>query len=168
MLCIYIILKLLWRILFSGIMMSRFENQPTFQMNMLLHSSGSKYKSSKKPSWEPCMSHVFTLVTFLGSTLKIEAICCFETSVAFQRTTWFYIQEDGTLRNHRCGSTKSYLNIYFNVLLQNAWVIYELWYLTEKGDWKKFICLAFNIQSSLSQTFSLGKHTRTFTYAHTV
>jgi hypothetical protein len=34
--------------------------------------------------------------------LKVEATCSPETSVDFQWTTWCYIPEDRTLRNHRC------------------------------------------------------------------
>jgi hypothetical protein len=43
-----------------------------------------------------------------SSTLKMEAICSFETSVEFQRTTRRYIPEDSTLHNHRCETLKSY------------------------------------------------------------
>jgi hypothetical protein len=39
----------------------------------------------------------------------MEAICIFETSVNFQRTTWRYIPEDITLHNHRCDDLKSYV-----------------------------------------------------------
>jgi hypothetical protein len=39
----------------------------------------------------------------------MEAICSFETSVDFQRTTLRYIPEDtSTLHNHRCENLKSY------------------------------------------------------------
>jgi hypothetical protein len=38
----------------------------------------------------------------------MEAICSSETSFDFQRTTRRYIQEDGTLHNHRCENLKSY------------------------------------------------------------
>jgi hypothetical protein len=36
------------------------------------------------------------------STLKMEAIYCYETSIDFQRTTWHYIPKDRTLHNHCC------------------------------------------------------------------
>jgi hypothetical protein len=42
------------------------------------------------------------------STLKMEAICSSETSVASQQTTRRHIPEDDTLHNHRCESLKSY------------------------------------------------------------
>jgi hypothetical protein len=38
----------------------------------------------------------------------MEAICCSETSVDFQRTTRRYIPEDITLHNHRCENLKFY------------------------------------------------------------
>jgi hypothetical protein len=38
----------------------------------------------------------------------MEAICSSETSVDSQRTTWRYIQEYGTLHNHRCENLKPY------------------------------------------------------------
>jgi hypothetical protein len=41
-------------------------------------------------------------------TLKMGTICFSETSVDFHRTTWPYIPEDRTLRNHRCENLKSY------------------------------------------------------------
>jgi hypothetical protein len=40
----------------------------------------------------------------------MEAICSSETSVDTQRTARRYIQEDGTLHNHRCENLKSYLD----------------------------------------------------------
>jgi hypothetical protein len=46
----------------------------------------------------------FTLVSCLAysSTLKMEAICCSETSVDFQWTTWRYMPEVSTLNKTRC------------------------------------------------------------------
>jgi hypothetical protein len=38
----------------------------------------------------------------------MEAICCSETTVDFQRNTRRYIPEDGTRHNHRCENLKSY------------------------------------------------------------
>jgi hypothetical protein len=43
-----------------------------------------------------------------SSTLKMEAICSFETSVETQRTTRRHIPEDDILPNHRCENLKSY------------------------------------------------------------
>jgi hypothetical protein len=43
-----------------------------------------------------------------SSTLKMEAICSFETSVGFQRTTRRYIPEDRTLYNRRRENLRSY------------------------------------------------------------
>jgi hypothetical protein len=49
------------------------------------------------------------LFTFAYSkTVKMQATCSTETSVAFQRTTWRYIAEDGTHHNHRGESLNSY------------------------------------------------------------
>jgi hypothetical protein len=45
----------------------------------------------------------------LFSTLKMEAICSSETSVATQETTWRHIPEDDTLHNQRCENLKSYI-----------------------------------------------------------
>jgi hypothetical protein len=41
------------------------------------------------------------------STLKIEAICSFETSLDFHRTTRHCIPEDRTLHSHRCDNLRS-------------------------------------------------------------
>jgi hypothetical protein len=45
------------------------------------------------------------------ATLKMEALCSSETSVATQRTTRRHIPEDDTLHNHRCENLKSYISI---------------------------------------------------------
>jgi hypothetical protein len=49
----------------------------------------------------------FILVSFLAysTTLNIEAICSFQSSVGFQR---HYVPEDRTVHNHRCEVLKSY------------------------------------------------------------
>jgi hypothetical protein len=49
------------------------------------------------------------LAEMISSTLKMEAICSFETSVTTQRTTRPHIPEDDTLYNHRCENLKSYI-----------------------------------------------------------
>jgi hypothetical protein len=43
-----------------------------------------------------------------AKTLKMEAICSSETSVATQQTTRRHIPEDDTHHNHRCENLKSY------------------------------------------------------------
>jgi hypothetical protein len=43
-----------------------------------------------------------------SSTLKMETIRYSETSVEFQRITWYYVQEDRTLNDYRCENLKSY------------------------------------------------------------
>jgi hypothetical protein len=48
------------------------------------------------------------LAKLIFSTLKMEAICSSETSVATQQTTRRHIPEDDTLHNHRCENLKSY------------------------------------------------------------
>jgi hypothetical protein len=55
-------------------------------------------------------SSAFTLVSCSTyfSTLKMEATVYSETSVDSQRTTHYYIPEDGTLHNHCCENLKSY------------------------------------------------------------
>jgi hypothetical protein len=44
----------------------------------------------------------------IPSTLKMEAICSSETSVATQQTTRRHIPDDDTLHNHHHGNLKSY------------------------------------------------------------
>jgi hypothetical protein len=41
------------------------------------------------------------LAELISFTLKMEAICSFETSVDIQRTIWRYIPEDDTLDSNR-------------------------------------------------------------------
>jgi hypothetical protein len=62
---------------------------------------------------EFCLSPVCSLVSCsaYSSTLKMEAICSFKTSVGFQRTTRRYIPEDGTVHNHRCENLKPQIKI---------------------------------------------------------
>jgi hypothetical protein len=72
------------------------------------------------------------------STLKMEAICSFETSVDTQRTTWCYIPEDGIVHNHRCENLKSYLlwrglQFFLRLML-------ELWISTLKYRWCHELC----------------------------
>jgi hypothetical protein len=45
--------------------------------------------------------------TYSSTTLKIEAILSFETSVNFHRITLRYIPEDRTLHSHRCENLNS-------------------------------------------------------------
>jgi hypothetical protein len=73
------------------------ESQPTFRRSMLLPSSGSKNKPSKKPVFASHFMLVSCLVYF--STLKMEATCFSGKSVHFQWTTRRYIPEDKTLHN---------------------------------------------------------------------
>jgi hypothetical protein len=47
------------------------------------------------------------------SSLKMEPICSFETSVDFQRTTRRYIPEVSTLHNHCCESFKPHNLMFF-------------------------------------------------------
>jgi hypothetical protein len=51
------------------------------------------------------------LAEIISSTLKMEAICSSETSVATQQTTRRHIPEDDTLHNHRCENLKSYIYV---------------------------------------------------------
>jgi hypothetical protein len=53
-------------------------------------------------------ARLLVLAEIISSTLKIEAICCSETSDATQQTTWRHIPEDDTL-----------LNCYYKLLLRN-------------------------------------------------
>jgi hypothetical protein len=53
-------------------------------------------------SYQPLLATCLTVVSFLAysSTLKMEATCSFEISVAFQWITWCYIPEDRTLQGN--------------------------------------------------------------------
>jgi hypothetical protein len=59
-----------------------------------------------------CFHAGFFLILFFW-TLKMEALCSFETSVDTQRTTLRYIPEDGTIHNHRFENLKFYSLVYF-------------------------------------------------------
>jgi hypothetical protein len=63
----------------------------------LLHLQGWRISQARN---HVCLPPAFTLVSCLAysSTLKIEETWSSETSVDFQRTTWRYIREDGTLQ----------------------------------------------------------------------
>jgi hypothetical protein len=51
---------------------------------------------------------LLVLAEIISSTLKMEAICSSETSVATQQTTRHHIPEDDTLHSHCCENLKSY------------------------------------------------------------
>jgi hypothetical protein len=70
-------------------------NERTFRKNISPLSSGLKNKPSNKPAGL-CLPPALTLVSCSAyfSTLNMEAKCCSETSVDFQRTTRRYIPED--------------------------------------------------------------------------
>jgi hypothetical protein len=55
------------------------------------------------------LAYLLVLAEIISSTLKMEAICSFETSVATQQTTRRQIPEDNTLHNHGCENLKSYI-----------------------------------------------------------
>jgi hypothetical protein len=54
-------------------------------------------------------AYSLVLAEIISSTLKMEAICSSDTSVATQQTTRRHIPEDYTLHNHRCENLKSYI-----------------------------------------------------------
>jgi hypothetical protein len=67
-----------------------------------------------------CLPPALMLVScsVYSSVLKMEAICCFETSVDFQRTTWHYITKDSTLQeNLRSRKVMGYIINFYNSLL---------------------------------------------------
>jgi hypothetical protein len=51
---------------------------------------------------------LLVLAEIISSTLKMEAICSSETSVATEQITRRHIPEDDTLHNHSCENLKSY------------------------------------------------------------
>jgi hypothetical protein len=55
-----------------------------------------------------CLFACWFLAELISSTLKMEAICSYETSVDTQLTTRRYIPEDNTHHNHRCENLKFY------------------------------------------------------------
>jgi hypothetical protein len=57
---------------------------------------GGTYRLQLHGQSRPLLARWF-LAEFISSTLKIEALCSSETSVDTQRTTRYYIPEDGTL-----------------------------------------------------------------------
>jgi hypothetical protein len=69
----------------------------------------------------------FTLVSSLAYslTLKMEATCFSETSVDFQRTTRFYIPEDGTLHLLVCDKWKEDSKLYAHNIIQDN-ILYVL------------------------------------------
>jgi hypothetical protein len=46
-----------------------------------------------------------------SSTLQMEALCSYETSVDSERTTRLYIPEERTPHSHRCENLKSYMSL---------------------------------------------------------
>jgi hypothetical protein len=73
------------------------EYQPTSQRNISPPSSACHLLSR------------WFLAQLIFWTLKMEAICSFETSIDTQRTTRRYILEYGTLHYHLCENLKSYI-----------------------------------------------------------
>jgi hypothetical protein len=63
-----------------------------------------------------CLPPVYLLVLaeIISSTLKMEATCSSETSVATQQTIQRYIPEDDTLHNHCCENLKSYVSLFIS------------------------------------------------------
>jgi hypothetical protein len=68
------------------------ESQSTFRRNILSPYSVSKIKPSKNPAWSRLLEE---------QALKIEAICSFESSFNFHRTTRHYIPEDRAFQMRR-------------------------------------------------------------------
>jgi hypothetical protein len=64
------------------------------------HPSGAEVENGGAIPPTPMSSPLESCLAYF-STLKMEAICSFKTSVDFQRTALRYIPEDGTLHNHR-------------------------------------------------------------------
>jgi hypothetical protein len=58
-------------------------------------------------------AYLLVLAEIISSTLKMEAICSSETSVATQQTTRRHIPEDDTLHNHLCENLKSYVDKFY-------------------------------------------------------
>jgi hypothetical protein len=57
------------------------------------------------------------LAQLIFSTLKMEAICSSETSVDFERITWSYIPEDGTVLNISFSNRCIFTDVHLSVML---------------------------------------------------
>jgi hypothetical protein len=97
------------------------------QKNMSPSCSGSKNKPSNKPN---CC---FTLVSCLvySSTMKMEAICCSESLLGFQRTIWRYIH---SLRGTKLSENKSITVSVGNLLLLTSILISERYFYRENNS----------------------------------
>jgi hypothetical protein len=67
------------------------------------------------------------IAVIISSTLKMEAICSSETSVASQQTTRRHIPEDDTLHNHRCENLKSYKYLLLLGKLMKESIMLQTW-----------------------------------------
>jgi hypothetical protein len=106
------LLPIQFRIVYVTVFHLRPWDQNIWKCSLLLYGSERRYLSLKEEGrWRVLLATYFVLVSCLvySSIQKMEAICSSETSVVFQRTTWRYIPEDRTLRNHRCENLNSYL-----------------------------------------------------------
>jgi hypothetical protein len=97
-----------------------------------------------------------------SSTLKMEAICSSETSVASQQTTRSHIPEDDTLHNHRCENLKSYiLHVIQTPLLQTsslfAFVRYILSQFSHGNEFQTLQKYSISVSSHSSIPSRYGK-----------
>jgi hypothetical protein len=116
-----------------------------------------------QPTFRTCHRRTCWFLLKFSSTLKMEAICSSETSVASQQTTRRHMPEDDTLYNHRCESLKSYKNTFgytilpippqspsmpitfFNPRHILKYVSFDCYWLTRAGT---FMLMWLNIQNS--------------------
>jgi hypothetical protein len=69
-----------------------------------LHLQGRRNNFSKNQQ-----ASKWLIAEIISFTLKMEAICSSETSVATQETTRRHIPEDDIIHNYRCENLKSYI-----------------------------------------------------------
>jgi hypothetical protein len=79
-------------------------------------------KHETAPFLMTLLATYFMLVSYLAysSILKMEATYSFETSVAFQQTTWHYIPKDTTLYSQQLFLTRR--GLLYHMLERKHWV----------------------------------------------
>jgi hypothetical protein len=77
-----------------------------------------------------------------SSTLKMKAICYFETSIDLQRSTLLYISVDRTLHNHICENLESHITFFGH---KNLKTFFFSWW---RGTLKKTKLRGFSLREN--------------------